>query len=643
MGRAIGRNKKRGSSGGKDTGGSGGASPRKGSAPASGRTSNATEYLCSLVLIISILACYSPTFYAKEGVWDDELIFNSDEPKNPAAQISNPSALSGLKSLWFSASQMREIHYWPATYTSFLFEFWLHGLQPRLCHVTNVILHIANAYLVRRILPHLNVDAWAAWLASFIFALHPMNVESTAWIIERKDTLSGLFYLSSLVTNPNIRVSQTESRSSSVMSLFLFTLAMLSKTSTVTLPAVLLLVPWAMRGQIKTSEVKGAVPFFIVGLSMAAYDVSVARKGEPVDFGFTLDQRILIASRCVVFYLSKLLYPGTLLVIYPRWNVKEEMELWALCFIGVVALLLGLFALRSRIGRLPISSLLFFGGTLFPVLGFLDYGFMEYSFVAERFQYLACLGPITCVSVGVGKLGGRFCGKDKTKWLSLNAAVFGLLAILATQTKSHAQIYQSQEYFWSYVVGVNPLARSARLNLANEMNRQERWSEAVPLYEQSLEMKPDEPKAMVNIAIGLEKLKRYDEAVGHLEKLIAIQPNHLKALNGLGNILSGQGRHDKAERYFQTVRSLDPSNTIAGLNLGNELARQNKLEEAVGIYKSTLRIKPAYTKCRLSLAAVLGMLKREVESIAQYRQVLVHDPDNQRAKKAIAEFESREI
>ena len=141
-------------------------------------------------------------------------------------------------------------------------------------------------------------------------------------------------------------------------------------------------------------EVKRAAPFFIVGLSMAAFDVSVARKG--VDFGFTLTQRVLIAIRCVVFYLSKLIHPAPLLVIYPRWNVKEEIKVGVLCFIGVVALLLALFALRSRISRIPIASLLYFGGTLFPVLGFLDYGFMEYSFVAERFQYLACLGPITC-------------------------------------------------------------------------------------------------------------------------------------------------------------------------------------------------------------------------------------------------------
>ena len=475
-----------------------------------------------------------------EGVWDDELVFNANEPQNPAAQITNPSAISGIYNIWFNASKMREIHFWPLTYSSFLLEFWLHGLRPGLCHFTNVILHIANACLVRRILAHLNVDAWAAWLASFIFALHPMNVESTAWIIERKDTLSGLFYLSSLVTNPNMRMPQLERDSNFWLSLIFFILAMLSKTSTVTLPAVLLLVPWVIRGQIKAAEVKRAAPFFIVGLSMAAYDVSVARIGEPVDFGFTLAQRILIASRCVVFYLSKLFYPDKLLVIYPRWNVKEEMELWVLCFIGVVALLLCLFAFRSRISRLPIASLLYLGGTLFPVLGFLDFGFMEFSFVAERFQYLACLGPVTCVSVGLGKLGENICGKDKTKRLSFNAGVLGLLAVFASQTHAHAKIYESQELFWSHIVSVNPSARSAKLNLANEMNRQERWNEAVPLYEQSLEMKPDEPKAMVNIAIGLEKLKRYDEAVGHLEKLIAIQPNNLKALNGLGNILSGQ-------------------------------------------------------------------------------------------------------
>ena len=217
---AMGRKKKHGGSAAISPS-SGSPSPRKRSAPASGRTSNATEYLCTLVLVISIFACYSPTFYAKEGVWDDELVFNADEPNNPAAQITNPSAISGIYNIWFNVSEMREIHYWPCTYSSFLVEFWLHGLKASHCHVTNVALHIANACLVRRILAHLNVNAWAAWLASFIFALHPMNVESTAWIIERKDTLSGLFYLSSLVTNPNMRMPQVEKDSNFWLSLMM--------------------------------------------------------------------------------------------------------------------------------------------------------------------------------------------------------------------------------------------------------------------------------------------------------------------------------------------------------------------------------------------------------------------------------------
>ena len=558
----MGRGKRRTSSG---SGGAGYPEKRR----ADAQSADAAERWCTLVLIISILACYSPTFWAREGVWDDQLVFDSDEPTNPAAQISNKSALSGLCNIWLKASEMREIHFWPMTYTSFWFEYWLHGLHPGLCHASNIALHAANSYLVRRILAHLDADAWAAWLASFTFALHPVNVESVAWIIERKDTLSGLFYLSSLAMNPNMRfASQPGSDTSRAwQSLLLYILGMLSKTSIVSLPAVILLVPWAIRGRIKVTEIKRAIPFFIIGLAMAAFDVSVARKGEPLDFGFTLTERVLIASRCVVFYLSKLLYPGTLLVIYPRWNPKEETEIWILCFIGVVTLLLGLFALRSRIGRLPLASLLYFGGTLFPVLGFLDYGFMEYSFVAERFQYLASLGPISCVSVGVGKLAGRYCRSDKTKWLPISAVGLGLLAALATQTHAQSQIYNSQEEFWSYVVSVNPSARSAQLNLANEMNRQKRWAEAIPLFEKALELKPKESKAMVNIAIGLEKLKRYDEALVHLENLIALEPNNVKALNGLGNIQSGQGRHEKAEHYFRRVRALDPSNTVAGMNL----------------------------------------------------------------------------
>mmetsp|Transcript_10840 Transcript_10840/g.24248 ORF Transcript_10840/g.24248 Transcript_10840/m.24248 type:complete len:645 (+) Transcript_10840:70-2004(+) len=595
------------------------------------------SHYCEYVpLVLATFFAYSPTFKAKEGVWDDEIVFES-------AQVTNPSTMAGLRDIWFDPLAGREIHYWPMTYTSFWLEFVIHGLHPGLCHLTNVALHFANACIVRRILDNIGLGRQVSWLAASIFALHPINVESTAWIIERKDTLSGIFYLSALVTHPNMSaVARSDGSASNGafiwLSLLLYVLGMLSKTSIVTLPAVLLLIPWALRGRITLSEAKRAAPFFFVGLLMAAYDVSLAKKQEPIHFNLTLMERILIASRCVVFYLTKLAYPGVLMVIYPRWDVNEDTIVWASCYALVIALLFGLFFLRERLGRAPLAALLFFGGTLFPVLGLIDYGFMTYAFVAERFQYLAGLGPITIVSASVGRYVTKHCGS--TRRVSANAAMFALLAYLASRTYKQSSIYQNQEVFWTHIIDANPIAKSAHLNLANEFLRQELWAKTEPLYATALEQNPNEPKALVNIAIALEKLGKYEEASKHLEQCLRLQPSNVKALNGLGNVMSSLGRHEDAATYFKRVIALNPKNTVAWNNMGNENARLGRFEDAVDAYKGALHINPRYTKCRLGLAYVLGVLGRKDEAIEEYHNILSYEPSNVAAKERLAKLQS---
>lgn len=474
-----------------------------------------------------------------------------------------------------------------------------------------------------------------------------MNVESVAWIIERKDVLSGLFYLLALFMHPNANTQldlpspRTNGRAL-LLSLLFYTLAMLSKTIVITLPAVLLLIPWAIRGTISVTEALRATPFIVLGLLLGAHDAMSARAGEPVDFQHTLLQKLFIASRAVCFYLSQLLWPSDQQIIYQRWNVQEDGAIWVSCFLFIATLLVTLFFSRNTIGRAPLASLLFFGGTLFPVLGLIDFGFMSFSFVADRFQYLASIGPIVCFSAMVIGMTDTSRLDDHTgtaatttkRWLIPSV----LVAILASRTFRHVSVYQNNEAFWSYIVSANPTARSAHLNHGNEMRRQKEWLKAEPCFQRALQQDPHDLKALTNYAATLTTLSRPEEAIPLLERALEVNPTRVSSLNGLGNAYSGMGQREDAIKYFKKVIDLDPnseSGIKARANTGNELARLGRYEEAVPYYEGAIAVKPTYTNARKSLAVVLRQLGRNVEAAEQYRQVLEYDPTSSSAREEL--------
>ena len=274
-------------------------------------------------------------------------------------------------------------------------------------HLVNILLHAFSALLLLKILRQLEISG--AWLAAAIFALHPVQVESVAWISELKNTLSGVFYLGSALIYLNF--DQTRRLKFYVAALVLFGLGLLSKTVIATLPAALLVVFWWQRGKLSwKQDVRPLLPFFLAGVVMGLFTAWVERKfigAEGKVFDLTLLERMLIAGRVVWFYLGKLFWPAGLVFIYPRWEVSGTVW-WQYLFPAATLLLLaGLWAWRRR-NRGPLAALLFFVGTLFPALGFLNVYPFRYSFVADHYQYLAGLGVITVVSAGAAQLLGRW-------------------------------------------------------------------------------------------------------------------------------------------------------------------------------------------------------------------------------------------
>ena len=279
-----------------------------------------------------------------------------------------------------------------------------------------MLLHLLNSLLVWRLLLRLAVPG--AWVAAAVFAAHPTHVESVAWIIERKDVLSGLFYLTAVLVW--LRFLEQPRPWRYGLALLLFAAGLLSKSIVVTLPAALLIVQWWKEGRIAVRDLQRVAPFFLVALLITAVDLSsIGSRHSLLDY--SLPERMLVASRALWFYAGKLAWPTDLAVIYPRWDISLG-DPWAWLYLaGATALAATLWFMRHRVGRGPLAGALFFAVTLSPVLGFVNHGYMKYSFVADRFQYLAGIGVIAVLIGaavhGAGRLPVRIeVGGDGSYW-----------------------------------------------------------------------------------------------------------------------------------------------------------------------------------------------------------------------------------
>ena len=340
--------------------------------------------LTAVLIVCCTFLAYLP---ALSGglLWDD------------AAHVTRPElrSLHGLWRIWSDLGATQQ--YYPLLHSAFWVEYKLWGDATLGYHLLNLLLHAAAAILVMLIMRRLGLPG--AWLAALIFALHPVCVESVAWIAEQKNTLSTVFYLSAALLY--LHFDQTRRRSQYFLALALFVMALLSKTVTDTLPAALLVVFWWRRGRIGWKrDVLPLLPWFALGAAAGIFTAWVERTlvgAEGPDFALTLVERFLVAGRAIWFYVGKLVWPANLMFFYPRWRV-DSTEWWQYLFpLAALAALAGL-CLLARKRRGPLAGALIFAGTLFPALGFFNVYPFVYSYVADHFQYVASLGIIVPVA-----------------------------------------------------------------------------------------------------------------------------------------------------------------------------------------------------------------------------------------------------
>ena len=549
--------------------------------PTGGEAFTGRQALGVLALGLLVGVSYIPAALWGGFVWDDRGITESKAIHEP----------SGLWRIWLSPRDVLrwEAHYWPVVYTTFWLEHKLWGVIPLGYHVVNVVLHFVNTVLLRRLLGCLAVSG--AWVVAAVFAVHPVHVESVAWVIERKDLLSTLFYLAACLTWVRFGAAPRVGSGRYLLTLALFVGGLLCKSIVVTLPAALVLWPWWKQGRVSGADWLRVVPFFAVGLGIVGADVAFSRLKENVVLDYSMAERVLIAAHALWFYAGKLLWPVGLAVIYPHWDVGvADPVAWGYV-VAAGAVPAGLWGLRHRLGRGPLAGVVFFGVTLGPVLGFVDYGYMQFSFAADRYQYLASIG-VLAAGVGAAAYGlGQSRYGALGRWGGASVVLI-VLVVLGTLTWRQAGIYRDRLTFYSHIVSHNPTARSAQYNLGTALLDAQRPEEALAAFRLATEQRPDHVKAHTNTGMALMRLGRTDEAATSLRRALAINPRHGISILNLAAVEMRRGRHGEALALYQRLVEVEPRRAAAHAGMSIALRNLGRTDEALRSIDRALALDP---------------------------------------------------
>lgn len=559
------------------------------------------------------LVAYGPVYHAG-FIWDDD------------GHLTKPAlrSWSGLGRIWFEPGASQQ--YYPATHTAFWLQHRWWGDAPLGYHLVNVLLHATAASLLGMLLRRLAVPG--AWLAAGIFALHPVAVESAAWISEQKNTLSAIFYFAAALAY--LRFDATRQRSAYVIATGWFGLALLSKTVTATLPAALLVVLWWQRGRISwRQDARPLVPWFIAGAAMGVMTAWVERVyvlAVGSDYALTLTQRCLIAGRVVWFYLGKLFWPAELIFVYPRWNVDPAVA-WQYLFPVALLMALGALAWVWRRGkrRGPLAAALLYIGTLTPALGFIDVYPFRYSFVADHFQYLASAGIVAAAGAGIAT--GLSLVSDPVRRIGY-AATTGLLVLLAALTWRQCGMYRSEETLYRAVLARNPGCWLAHTNLADLLAKRGEAAAAVPCAETAARLRPLDPEMHYNLGNAYRRARRFSDAAAAYGEALRLDPAHVRSENNWGHMLIELGRTEEARPHVSRALQLEPNLVPALYNMGCILQRGAQPETAADFFRRALAQDFAHAGAHSNLGMILAEAGRLAEALPHFQHAMEIHPDD---------------
>ena len=608
----------------------------------------------AMIIVAAILVVYIPAMQSG-FVWDDDSMLTNNLVLNE----------NGLYRSWFTTAQ---INYWPITWTSYWAEHKLWGLNPAGYHITNILIHTACALLIWRILVLLKIPA--AWLAALIFAVHPVNVESVAWIAQRKTILAMLFFLITLLLY--LKFEGSNDFLFYWLSMGTFILAMLSKGSVVGLPIVLLLIVWWRKGTITRRDFLHSLPFFAISAVMSCVEIWFQTNraiGEDVIRNDNFFARSAGAGMAVWFYIYKAILPINLIFIYPRWDINPANWLVYVPLISLIGIFLLFWRYRHSWGKQLLFALSYYVVMLLPILGFFNIYFMRYSLVADHYQYASIIGVIALIAAAGHHLTNRL-GKQRNDKIKIAAAI--IVAVLGILTLQQSRAYKNAETLWNDTLRKNPNSWPAHNNLGSALLLQGKVNEAIGHYYQILKIRPGDAEAHNNLGIAfgtqgkfvqafehylqalqtrpdfanahynfgndLQACGQLDEAVKEYRKALQIKPDDADAHYNLAKILQSQDKTDEAVKHYNEAVRTKPKLVGAYNNLADIFLSQDKLEEAADCLQKALKIEPGNANIHYNLAGILQLKNKTDEAVAHYKQVLQFKPDDVEAHYKLGEL-----
>jgi len=579
----------------------------------------------------------------------------------------NPHVQGGLtiKGLVWALTKSYVGHWHPITWLSHMLDCSLYGLNPAGHHLTNVFFHVANTVLLFLLFQKMTGALWRSGFVAALFALHPLHVESVAWVAERKDVLFTLFWILTLwaysffVKRPRLERY--------LLVLLCFILSLMSKPMAVTLPFVLLLMDYWPLSRFKLEKwtdivqqrrllsrlILEKVPLFFLTVGFSVFTLLSHWKGGAItSFAkIPLGMRIGNALVSSVGYITKMIWPARLAVLYPHPMI---LPLWEI--VGAALLLMILTALMFVAGRRRpylVVGWLWYLGTLFPVMGLVQAGLQA---MADRFTYIPLIGLFIIVAYGAPDLLARW------RYRSLALATSGglVLSVLMITTLSQVKLWQNtvtlfnhtlqvtddnpiihnnlgvtlmkqgeEKEAWAHYIQaleINPNYADAQYNLGALLARQGKDQEAMAQFAKTLRIKPSHAEAHHDLGVLLTRQGKIQEAIHHYNEAVRGKADYGEAYRNLGIALVSQGREKEAVPCFREALRINPKDDIAHNNLGAALSRQGRIGEAMAHYTQALQINPTGAEAHYNLGSLLALQGKDGEAIAHLNEALRINP-----------------
>jgi len=574
----------------------------------------------SAVLVAAAGWVYGPSAHGG-WIWDDSL----EVSQNPV--LRDPA---GLGKIWFAPGGT---DYFPFKTTVQWVAWRLWGDRAAAYHGLNVGLHLLGAFLFWRLLVVLARPAAAAgpaasapcadfaWLGALLFLVHPLAVESVAWISELKNTLSLALLLGASLAY--LAYDERGRRAPPyLLALLGFTLAMLSKSTVAMFPFVILLHAWWRRGRIDRRDLLSSAPFFAVSAGLGLVTIWFQSHRAIADLPLGVGgwaSRLAAAGLAVAFYLVQGVVPRALLPIYPRWAVDPPSAWQFLPWLGLAAILFWLWTKRASWGRTALFGLGWFLLNLVPILGFVPFAYQRTAWVADHFAYLSLPGLLGLAAAGLGAWAARMSGVRSRLLLGAGTA---LALLWAAQSRGYAEVFRSNEALWTYALRGNPDAWMAQNNLGQAYFAQHRLAEAGTHFQRALELNPDDAGAHFNL--GLIRLDggRAPDAIEEFRTALRLRPAFPEAENWLGNALARAGRLNEAVEAYRSALRIESGYAQAHANLGFALIELGRPGEAVGELQRALELNPDDALAHANLGDLLAQARRPAEAIREYEAAL---------------------